>query len=724
MNNMMQWCGTGSCSIQMVETALGLRYRGLCNSGQIALWIAEVLDGLDLPEWVWLAVADHLVVDGMKLQTLCFLQPFAELAVRIGASIDFGFLNFYQEGMPLNTLVQYSEMLSFGLTWRVNGRPVQNSVSKNKTTADDIVINNFLILKDRLIKVKRTTQYLGYMVADTLPDSDQIVHYVFSDTREVEALNSAIEFVIQSSINDTFSIERYKIVLNKNSCREWELVQTIYVIAKHAFKQRYHNVHKSKQKSVLQKAYLKLEDIKKVYYYLMKDDTYYVEASDHLTMVLTREEFVTETVVTKWVEQPPKIIERPIANPAPFPFLEGFVPHPIMYGDNFNKIKELAPPGSHFNTNLLSELTLTCRGVTKDITSLVFKLPEFEHTDLTPNALDVLSKYFRSLSKGGIEQMIRKVFKSKDSKEYITNMVNLIYSKQIIFDMQPMQVQKFYIEVLFPCTCPKDWKYGRQHARNCKDFTTDREIYQYYEEHIEQPDWSSSKKKKARSEFRSEAHRANRFYNKPETPPQIELISVAQPAKMVQEVVKKVGHKVKKTLVPKSLIQSEEKHSDFIAHSMPADPRITFRGLRRRFGLQLQNYWEYKRTDKPHHESLMNVHRQIENLTKKINRSYMEGNTKRASDLCKKKHLARAKFISLYTRSENERKWGSEYYTYKNTDPDFSTYDFKELNLRKRTLLLGGVCWSRSTTNRRGEPTKIRVSHKWKNHEELFKAIL
>jgi hypothetical protein len=724
MNNMMQWCGKDTCRIQPTETALGMRYRNLTTQNQIVDWIGKVFCGFSQPEWVWFSVADYLIVDGMALQTLCFLQPFVELALQLNVSIDFGFLNRYQAGMPLDVLIAYSELLSFGLTWRVNQTAVQNTASRMKTTNKEMLTNNFFVLEDRLIKVKRITQYLGYMTASTIADSKNLVHYVFSDNREVEALNSAIEFVIQSTINDTFSIERYRIVLNKNSCREWELVQTIYVMAKHAFKQRYHNVHKSKQKGLLLKATEKVEDIKKIYYYLMKDDTYYVPASDHFTMVLKREEFVTETLVTKWEEQPPKTIERYIGPRAPFPFLQGFEPDPVMYGDNLSKIKELSPPDSVFDTEDLTRITLQHGVVKRDITSLVFKVPEYEHKGVDPRGVDALSASFRSVSRGELESYIQKILKSKEPEEHVQNLMSLMFTKKFYPRLQPEDIQKFYIEMLSPCIGNKEWKYGEQHAINCQGFTTDREIYQYYEEHIEQSSWSSSKKKKARSEFRSEARRAHRFYNKPESAPLVELITVVQPPKQVQEVVKEVKHRMKKKLVPKKLIQSEEKHSDFIAHSMPADPRIVFRGLRRRFGLQMQNCWEGKMINQVHYESLMNVHRQITNLARKINRSYMEGNPKRASELCKKKHQARERFINLYTKFENRRKWGSEHYKYKNTDPDFSVYDFKELNLRKRLLLLGGVCWSRSPINSRGKTTRICVSHKWKNHEELFKAIL
>jgi hypothetical protein len=724
MRNMMQWCGKGTCSIQPTETALGVRYRNLSNSVQVVAWIEKVLCGLNQPEWVWFSVADYLIVDGMVLQTLCFLQPFVELALKLNVSIDFGFLNRYQAGMPLDVLIEYSEQLSFGLTWRTNQEAVQNTVSKMKRTDKELTTNNFFVLKDRLIKVKRVTQYLGYVTASTLADSGKLVHYVFSDNREVEALNSAIEFVIQSTINDTFSIERHKIVLNKNSCKEWELVQTIYVLAKHAFKQRYHNVHRTRQKSLLSKAEEKVEDIKKVYYYLMKDDTYYVPASDHFTMVLKKEEFVTETLVTRWEEQPPKTIERRVGPPPLFPFLKGFEPDPVMYGANLNKIKELAPSDSVFDTKDLTRITLQHGSVKRDITSLVFKLPEYEHKGVNPSGIDALSLSFRSVSRGELEQLIQKILKSKEPLEHIENLLSLMYTKKFYSNLQPEDIQKFYLEMVAPCIGAKEWKYGEQHAINCQGFTTDREIYQYYEEHVEQSNWSNSKKKKARSEFRSEARRAHRFYNTPEPAPQVELVTVAQPPKQVQEVVKNVKHRMKKSLVPKKLIQSEEKHSDFIAHSMPADPRIVFRGLRRRFGLQLQNFWEGKKMGQIHYESLMNVHRQIGNLARKINRAYMEGNPKRASDLCKKKHQARERFINLYTKFENKRKWGNECYKYENIDPDFSIYDFKELNIRKRLLLLGGVCWSRSATNSRGKQTKICVSHKWKNHEELFKAVL
>jgi uncharacterized protein YbaA (DUF1428 family) len=626
--------------------------------------------------------------------------------------------------MPLEHLIQYSEALGFGLSWRKNGEVHQNTEARGKQ-GENRFFNNFFVLRDRLIRFQRVTQYLGYHLSDRIADSHELVHYAFSDRREIEALDSAIEFVIKSSINDTFEVERYGIKMNKNSCSEWELVQTIYVQSKHFFKQHFHNLHRTKKKGLLQKAQEKVEDIKKVYYYMMKDDTYYVAADDHFSVTVETKEEEFEQVVTKWVQPPPVIIEKAVGPPALFPFLEGFKPQNFLFGQNLDKIRELMPEGCTIEDRRLDRFILTHRGSPRDITELIYPLPDYQHFSYEPENLDFLCSQYRWPDRNLLEMELRKMLNAKSSSEYINAMAVLLCHGRYTLETTPHEIEEYYRNVLSKCLCPKKWVFGLEHAMACKDMTTDQQRSQYYLEHIEQKGWSSSKKKKTISAFRGEARRAHHFFNESnEEEKAVELISVNLPPKQVTEVIKTVKKISKRTLKPKRLIKSEEQHEDFIAHTMPADPRIEFRGLRRVFGIQMSSGFEFRKSHRKHHGALVNMHKQLKNLARKTKRLNLEGKSKMAMELAKKKHQIRERFVTLYKKFENYRKWGVDDYKYVNTDPDFTKYDFKELNIRKRLLLMGGVCWNRSTTSRFGRNVKLKITRKWRNHDILFKSIL
>jgi hypothetical protein len=716
--------GKRESGLEILETPEGVRYLNLCEQENVIDWLRETLSELGQPDLVWDLVSGYLIVDGLACTTLCYLQPFVTLARNRSFSIDFGFLNRYGEGMPLPHLIQYSESLGFGLTWRLNGEVHQNTPAQLKV-GEDRFFNNFFVLRDRLIKFQRITQYMGYHLSDRIADSHEIVHYTFSDTREIEALNSAIEFVIKSSINDTFEVQRYGIKMEKNSCSEWELVQTIYVLSKHFFKQHFHNLHRTKKKGLLQKAQDKVEDIKKAYYYLMKDDTYYIAAEDHYTVALERKEVEVETVETKWVTPPPVVKERVVGPPAPFPFLQGYKPKDFLFGQNLDRIKELMPQTAILEINDLNRVFLKNNTTFREITDLVYPKPNYQNLQIESGHIDVLCSKYRWLAKGHIEQSLRNIMASKDSEDFLKNLAEIFFLCTNAYETDPHKLESFYNEMLSPCMCEKSWTFGLEHAQACKDFTTDQERNKYYLEHIEQSSWSSSKKKKTISAFRSEARRAHDLFNKPSEPePVVELISIPQPPRQVTEVTKSVKKVVTRTLKPKNLIKSEEQHADFIAHTMPADPRIVFRGRRRRFGVWVAKHFGYFPEPRKHLGPLLNIHKQLANLSKKIKRLVMDGRGKQVSKLCKQKHQIRERFTALYEKFENYRKWGVDDYKYVNTDPDFTKYDFQELNLRKRLLLMGGVCWNRSTTSRFGRQVKLKITRKWKNHDILFKSIL
>jgi len=608
---------------------------------------------LDFSPEIMTLIGQYVVID--KKMT-CFVQPFDYYVKNHNDKnkkyICYSILNHYAYGIPKKTLFNYSKLMHFGLTWLEKDLLKRNSVAQGKfelkrtKKRNEALVNNYVIIGNTLQKNK---VIFNLKIKENIGDK---IHYLESLDKETETLNAALEEVICTRINKTFVLDKKGLSVDKKSCAEWELIQTVYVLAKKFFRQKHKNLHVSKKQSILGKVDTYLEDIKKLYNYFLSDMYYYVAAEDHYTLKLKKIQVPREIEKMVWY-QPPSIMEKVVKSNPKYDsvFLRQYgevkkYPNTIINEEEFEKYckrKKIREKNSF--RNFLIHLS---KGIV-DIDTPV----SVRHFDL----IDLEKKRLKEFT--NMEAF--KVFMSDDPS--------------ILFSPAPY----FYTEDFLNKYEDMDFK------------TIDFELKKEFST------LSSGQLKKRISTLKNEIiRRKMENLNKVD-----EYVEVRQSPYHVRTKEIVYDTHTKQTLEPVSLLESEEKHSDFLRHYLGPIDSILLRN--NRFILsKMKRSRMHNSNRNPHYKkfkNLCNLVSSIKTATKKISNAIF---LLREGIHCPTNSLEHLKSV----RFDRANKFTEEYQEYRNLfnpvleniePPDFNMYDFQYINNLKFRILTSQICWSRDT---------------------------
>jgi len=713
-----------------------------------------------IPDHVMNMIGEFLKVD-KRSKTLCHLSPFIKYAQENNMRLSFSFLNAVCFGMPLNLLIKSSEILGFGLTWVRGGVVFENEIALDKrfdyqnyrfgTSVPEPRAynchykNNYLVHRDSLRKVAIEDRiYHDAIVHNkfTLPDSGELVHYVYSDQREVESLNAAIEHVLKKQLNETFEIKFNGVYMNKNSCSEWEVAQTVYVLSKRFFKQKHKNLHVSSKPRLLAKAAPLVEDIKKIWNYFMKDDDYYVAASDHFSVEIQVTEEVKEREVYRLVEQPSYFVEERVEEKneremrlpgaQKYEFLRSLRPEKGELLENYQRLEATLPEGATLSMDWSFHLKMDYQGERTDLTDFVFVPLDLKQFEIDEEKLEEFISKNKIYESGMFRNFVQVFMRDGLTVDKFAQCFLEFDCDRRRRSYSQIQNADFYYKAVASFMSTKSYVYPTNHLNNCLGLSVN-EIYRYYEQHVQNPSWSSSKKNRQRSSFKREAlhfQMANtgaQEESKQEEEPKAPTIifrEVKPEPKYMKVTETETIRKGRRALVPKNLIQSENKMADFIKHTMKPKPTILGRSISRQVTLIESNKSQKKKyAENADFRYLAKTRRHIKDLTKKIHRlRKLRDRETKMQAIRAEKFAVLKKYAAAYKRFDNHRRFGNPDHKFFLNDPDFNRYDFEEINKLKKLILMGGVCWSRGKLLKSGNllTTKLRPGKDWEARRLIF----
>jgi len=207
-----------------------------------------------------------------KKQNSCHLLVIDALLQRIGEKMGNLFVNRYCSGIKPNTLVEIGLMLGSGSIWEFEG------------TRQVGITPTFCISGDSTrwctdqYSIDRS--YLG----EGLEEAADMIHHVFSDNKDAEATLAALERVVKANIFEEITFNFNGMHRNGAPNRQWELAQTVYVRAMKKMMLKHKNLHVSKRSSVNMEADKLLAEVWGLYHYFTKDNKVYVPAAKHYTL--------------------------------------------------------------------------------------------------------------------------------------------------------------------------------------------------------------------------------------------------------------------------------------------------------------------------------------------------------------------------------------------------------------------------------------------------------
>jgi hypothetical protein len=613
------------------------------------------------------------------------------------------FSNLFCYGMPSKLLIRFSIYLKFGLTYKLDNfnysnltarKKLQNSNLQKTNGYLQLFENNYFLYSDSLKGVEIVTRANHeYRPIDKCPG--ELIHYLYSSDKENEALNAAIEFVIKEKINSSFCFHNIKmkfvdykfvpinkqITMENKTRKDWEIVQSTYVLAKNAFGQKHLNLHVSKRQPILKIAKELVQDIKKIYHYLMKDNSYYIPAHEHYTILKEIEEYEVSQSVA---EQPPDIYVPIVKKTEPLANIvvpgKGELWNVRDQEIDQDKLEEFAQERGVKSLRMLREfieILLECK-VTKGV----------------PKGMDYLTLTQLWFLMGMEKDDVNLRNENEKMWEYYGIVMNLI--KKVLK--------------------PKDLTFPRDFLRTLYDVP-----FKEFNEHLKNFD-NTLKGKALKSKLNTlklDVLKMKREENPPDDV--VEYTAVKQPITYVTKIVKKTRVKVSKKLIKKNVIQSEKKHQDFIKHEMPPEMAILLRNAKHRFTL-FRKSKNYANCDFPKLHHLRNCMSALRNSSKKlrycIKEKIIHFDKARYDLAVKRKREANSRFYQSYLEFKSymdEKKIKEKGLLFSKLDPDFQIYDFREVNLMKMKLLIGGVCWSRD---------KLKCVGKWENRKLIFEGVL
>jgi len=639
---------------------------------------------------------------------LCYARPFRKYLSKLRhvtedeIVID-DFLNVFCFGIPTQVLLEYSEILGFGISFsqenkfKANTHALRFIEGMNGKASDFISISDNYFIKGsslvccEVIWIQEKRQYEYKNIKHNCGD---LVHYVQSSDKSVEALNASIEQVIKTKLNSTFNIVKSGIYMEKNTNREWALAQTVYILSKRLNNQKFKNLHLSKNKGVLSEAENLVNDVQKMYNFFMRDNDYYISASNHYTLDISSVSIPVERTISKWQQQP-----------------DLYVPESSI--ETETKKEEETNVMLDLHDRVLDEALVQTflnehpRLHVQQFKDLIIKLAKAKKDEFgQPNGM--LSFDLMNLSQAyGMNP------KSFYYDAHQTGVLWELYEK-----MKP-DLLRFMKE--------KDKQFSHDMLEKYAKLK-----YSEFEGYLKQdfPGLSKNQLKKLISTLKKElqelaAKKEEMEKQSDEKEQKIRYVAVPQPPILVKETVVTYKRKTVSKLIPKKLIQSEEAHKDFIKHTLNPDPKILYRNAKHRYSTLVYSTKLYD-MDYEKEEHLANCFRGARAAAKKLRNCFTRGlhaiGSIEYKKLVHRKAIADKKFYDEYNIFKKHLDGFNKDRYNKNvnikvteSELDFNEYDFEHLNLIKLKILLGEVYWSRD---------KLKLRCNKKNRALIFQEAL
>jgi len=553
-------------------------------------------------------------------------------------NLSYVIVNKYAYGMPWKVVRNMCDFHGINLTWRKNG-----IIERNLKKTTSYCIDG--------CSMKLTTSVLH------IEEAAELIHYTESSDKDVEALNCAIEKCIQVSLNPTLELTKKGLIRGISSNKQWSIAQTVYVLCKKENNQKYKNLHKTKSHACLLEAKKLKKEVTELYDYFMRDNDVFIKYEDHIRW-------------SKKVEQEEY-----------FEYVDVKIPAYTVYEEVVSKSLPFSVSKEY--------------GKIYNYTGYLINEEEIDKFIKEKNIVD-------NYKKNAIRTAIHNSKKGEITKNVIDMIVpKAIYNSDFSYfsktnEYNVMNNYKDYSEISGRFFMVAKEIYSDEelnHFESLNSMETENLL------RIKYPGLGKKAFERAKRELRKEIEEKRKRNNEKT------YKEVVIPESFKTEKISKIKEKVSYIpILQKDLkIESSERHVDFIKHSFEPEVAIQLRNAKQR--LRQFNYF-CKYTDFPKFQHMNNLLTHMGSLTKKIRRLFEYGDkpirkvyggrlikNQTILDLVAKKRKTGDEFLELYRKFRIYE--GKTKKSFDNKDPDFNKYDFGDINLLKREILLSEMVWSR-----------------------------
>jgi hypothetical protein len=601
-------------------------------------------------------------------ETSCHLKVLDVLLNRVGRSMTFSFENRFFNGIGARSFVELGMLLGAGGLW-IKDCPVYFGTPLYCIDGDSI---QWCSDRARILNVPIEE------LDETLSPRHDVLHHVFSDLKEAEATISGLEHVIQARISKEIHFHWHGIQRGNANNRQWELAQTLYVMRMKEMSLKYKNVHFSKRKNVIKEAEELLLEARGLYDYYMRDHDVYILADDHYTLKKT-ERIHRKVTQVREIYQPPSY------------FVEAD-----------SEAEKQAEPVQKYHKWTINE----------------DRFYEFCAKELEPKRLDeriplliesinYMKKQIGS-SKPLDRDMIheRAFIRNEELRKKSPGFMNLgvWYNYDLEMERFNVYIKDFFenklISLLDP---PKKVDIPEEYSKyfNMSDVEIMSALKKEKQEKGER--LSNNQAKKILSSIKA-AKKEKKEQEEAVGPGQVKMIEIVPPKeiRMVEKVEEKFVTEYKP--IPNRLIMSEEKHTDFVKHSYPPEPKVIIRNAKKYVINAARRDLASGKRVRDMKKNSQNNQRRMHRLAQNRYNSYCEDERKA---LWKKRNDCDRGFVKLYHELKDKRFREPNRLPYK--EPDFNVYDFAAVNRSKQLILIGEVFWARGKYTK----SKEKMLRRW-----------
>jgi hypothetical protein len=617
-------------------------------------------------------------------ETSCHLRVLDVLMKRIGRSVSFSFENRYFNGINARVFIELGMLLGAGGLW-VKDCPVYFGTPLYCIDGDSIQWCSDII-RQRRISAEDLDQVLR-------PRKD-FLHHVFSDLKEAEATISGLEHVIQTRISKEITFHWQGIRRGNATNRQWELAQTLYILRMKEMSLKYKNVHCSKRKSIIQEAETLLLEARGLYDYYMRDHDVYILAQDHYT--LKKVERVEKKIVKKTeLVQPPSY------------FVEVH-PEEEKQSEPVAKYKRWTINEDKFYQFCAEELEP--EGLEERIPHLI------ESINHMKNSIGLRPRPFTPYKRTSIytEAFLPKLEIRKKVPGFTVD--NIWHNYELEEYVYEVFIKDFFENKLIPMlTPPKKLEVPDEYSKYFN--MSDSEIMEALKkEKAEKREQLSNKQAKKIIASIKAAKRDRTKQEEAATPGQVKMVEVTPPAEF--QIVEKIEERliVEYKPIPGRLILSEEKHTDFVKHSYPPEPKIIVRNAKKYVANAAKNRIVNRVRARDMRRNSRSLQKKLHDMVaSRLHRFYQ----KDRGILWNKRKESDRIYLKLYNELKQKRFGEANQLPFK--EPDFNVYDFATINRSKQLILAGEIFWTRGKYTKSKEKMLKSFEERGIAHE--FKGI-
>jgi hypothetical protein len=595
-------------------------------------------------------IADYVNIEENKK---CFVEPLSVAMSLNQCSLSYEFINTYSySGIPTIVFIEFCSIFNLRMSWKID----QTYYFSGKIKIDGLYS----------CYINGDSSFMQMFYPSHLNNIEEFVHYSKSCDKSIETLNASIEEVVKSQVSEYIGFSKEGLSRGLASCSQWELAQTLYVLAKKKFNQKHKNLHCSKKPGLKKKAEQLLDDVVKIQHYFMRDFAVYLNQNDHVSLKLVEEKIIVEEKITKKVPMPSIFEKRRKKNETTFGKIDSLKEFGELkvYKDQVidmevveHFFKEKKINGDHNKNTFVGMLERFKLGkIVENRGRLVpAVLWDFDFRSLYPDLELHYDEYYKLFAKDA-----DIFFKEKPGEFKPEELENCL-------DMNFNQMEEYLIKI--------------------------------------RGSMSSSMKKKKLSILKKEVAKYK------ESCGILEYVEIPQPDKIVTEILKKeITKKVLKPYKKYLEIESENKQKTFTAHFFEPVESIEARDykfLYSKLRSKITNYGVLENLD-----SLRNG---IRNCSSKIRRLLKNGGYYRHKSELDKINDKKRKITDMFLQKFKKFKDTLTIDTFYGVgDPDFNKYDFENINLIKRDILIKRMCWT-DHTNNDNKKNKIKAPRKLKS---------